>query len=165
MLPRIEQIRGVHPGYILERELRELRMTKKAFAASIGEYEQVIGEVTKRRRKINPVLSLKIDKALDTPQQGYFMLLQTYYDLTQAEKELNNNICPDLSKFRKILFWDTDFEQIDWIKNKRFVIKRIYNRGNKIEIEELIRFYGKEEVERVITETDKNRQDETKITL
>ena len=165
MLPRIEQIRGIHPGYILERELRELRMTKKAFAASIGEYEQVIGEVTKHRRRINPVLSLKIDKALDTPQQGYFMLLQTYYDLMQAEKEFNKDIHPDLSKFRKILFWDTDFDQIDWIKNKRFVIKRIYNRGNKGEIDELIRFYGKEEVERIITEIDKNRQDETKITL
>lgn len=152
MLPRIEQIRGVHPGYILERELSKRCITKKAFAASIGEYEQVIGEVTKRKRRINPVLSLKIDKALDTPQQGYFMLLQTYYDLTLAEKELNSNIHPDLSKFRKILFWDTDFDQIDWIKNKRFVIKRIYNRGNEVEIEELIRFYGKEEVERIIAE-------------
>lgn len=165
MLPRIEQIKGVHPGYILERKLRELRMTKKAFAASIGEYEQVIGEVTKRRRRINPALSLKIDKALDTPQQGYFMLLQTYYDLTLAEKELNSNIHPDLSKFRKILFWDTNFDQIDWIKNKRFIIKRIYSRGNKVEIEEIIRFYGKEEVERIIAEIDKNRQSETKITL
>jgi addiction module HigA family antidote len=157
MLPKIEQIRGVHPGYILERELRELRMTKKAFAASIGEYEQVIGEVTKRRRRINPILSLKIDKALNTPQQGYFMLLQTHYDLTQAEKELNKDIHPELFKFRKILFWDTDFDQIDWIKNKRFIIKRIYNRGNKLEIEELTRFYGKEEVERIIAETGKKR--------
>ena len=165
MLPYIEQIKGVHPGYILERELRELRMTKKAFASSIGEYEQVIGEVTKRRRRINPALSLKIDKALDTPQQGYFMLLQTYYDLTQAEKELNGNIHPELSKFRKILFWDADFNQIDWIKNKRFIIKRIYNRGNKEEIEELFRFYSKEEVELIIAEIDKNRQNETKVIL
>ena len=165
MLPKIEQIRGVHPGYILERELGELRMTKKAFAASIDEYEQVIGEITKRRRRINPVLSLKIDRALDTPQRGYFMLLQTYYDLTLAEKEFNRNIHPDLSKFRKILFWDTDFDQIDWIKNKRFVIKRTYNRGNKLEIEELVRFYGKDEVERIIAEIDKNRQGEKRIAL
>ena len=157
MLPEIEKIQGVHPGYILERELRELRMTKKAFATSIGEYEQVIGEVTKRRRRINPSLSLKIDKVLDTPQQGYFMLLQTYYDLTQAEKEFNKNISPDISKFRKILFWDTNFDQIDWIKNKKFIIKRIYNRGNKKEIEELIRFYGKNVVEPIIAERDKNR--------
>ena len=157
MLPKIEQIKGVHPGYILERELRERRLTKKAFAASIGEYEQVIGEVTKRRRRINPVLSLKIDKALDTPQLGYFMLLQTYYDLVLAEKELNSNIHPDLSKFRKILFWDTDFDRIDWIKNKRFVIERIYSRGNKEEIEELICFYGKKDVDRVIAEMNKKQ--------
>lgn len=150
MLPNIEKIKGVHPGYILERELRERRMTKKAFAASIGEYEQVIGEVTKRRRRINPVLSLKMDKALDTPQQGYFMLLQTYFDLAEAQKELNRNIHPDLSKFRKVIFWDTDFGQIDWIRNKRFVIERVYRRGNETEMDEIIHFYGKDEVDKVI---------------
>ena len=165
MLPKIEQIKGVHPGYILERELKELRLTKKAFAASIDEYEQIIGEVTKRKRKINPTLSLKIDRVLDTPQQGYFMLLQTYYDLDRAEKELTGNIHPDLSKFRKILFWDTDFDRIDWIKNKRFVIERIYNRGNMAEIEELIRFYGKEEMEQIIAVINRKQTDETKIIL
>lgn len=150
MLPKIEQIAGVHPGYILERELKDRRITKKAFADSIGEYEQVIGEITKRRRRVNPALSLKLDKALDTPQRGYFMLLQTYYDLEQAQKELNRDLHPDLSKFRKVIFWDTDFEQIDWNRNKRFVIERVYNRGNETEMAEIIRFYGKQEVDAVI---------------
>lgn len=153
MLPSIEQIKGVHPGYILERELRERHITKKAFASSIGEYEQVIGEVTKRRRRINPVLSLKMDKALDAPQEGYFMLLQTYFDLAEAQKELNRDLHPDLSKIRKVIFWDTDFELIDWIRNKRFVIERVYRRGNETEMEEMIRFYGKDEVDKVVEQT------------
>lgn len=155
MLPSIEQIKGVHPGYILERELRERHITKKAFAASIGEYEQVIGEITKRRRRINPVLSLKMDKVLDAPQQGYFMLLQTYFDLAEAQKELNHNLHPDLSKIRKVIFWDTDFELIDWIRNKRFVIERVYHRGSEAEMEEIIRFYGKVEVEKIV---EQNKQ-------
>ena len=111
MLPRIEHIQGVHPGYILERELKERGLTKKAFALSIDEFEQVIGEITKRRRRINPILSLKLDQALDTPEQGYFMLLQTYYDIAQAVKELNKDNHPDLSKLRKVLFWDTTFQK------------------------------------------------------
>ena len=165
MLPKIEQIRGLHPGYILERALKERHITKKAFAASIGEYGQVIGEITKRRRRMNPTLSLKIDQALDTPQEGYFMLLQTYYDIAQAEKKLNSNIHPEVPKFRKILFWDTDFDRIDWIKSKRFVIERIYTRGNKAENKEAVRFYEKEEVERIIAEIDKRRQGEKKTIL
>lgn len=174
MLPSIEQIKGVHPGYILERELRERRITKKAFAALIGEYEQVIGEVTKRRRRINPVLSLKMDKALEAPQQGYFMLLQTYFDLAEAQKELSRNIHPDLSKIRKVIFWDTDFALIDWIRNKRFVIERVYCRGNETEMEEIIRFYGKEEVDKVVEqskqitltrETNRKNKNENKIIL
>ena len=174
MLPSIEQIKGVHPGYILERELRERHITKKAFAASIGEYEQVIGEVTKRRRRINPLLSLKMDKELEAPQQGYFMLLQTYFDLAEAQKELNRNIHPDLSKIRKVIFWDTDFELIDWIRNKRFVIERVYCRGNETEMEEIIRFYGKEEVDKVVEqskqttltrETNRKNKNENKIIL
>ncbi|MFT4169416.1 MAG: hypothetical protein QM653_09900 [Dysgonomonas sp.] len=174
MLPSIEQIKGVHPGYILERELRERHITKKAFAALIGEYEQVIGEITKRRRRINPVLSLKMDKALEAPQQGYFMLLQTYFDLAEAQKELNRNIHPDLSKIRKVIFWDTDFDLIDWIRNKQFVIERVYHRGNETEMEEMIRFYGKDEVDKVVGQSKQitltreiNRKDsnENKIIL
>ncbi|MFT6127891.1 MAG: hypothetical protein ACJAVA_002388, partial [Flavobacteriaceae bacterium] len=37
----------------------------------------------------------------------------------------------------------TSFDKIDWNKNKRAVIKRILERGNKIEINEIISFYGK----------------------
>jgi hypothetical protein len=40
---------------------------------------------------------------------------------------------PDLSKFRKVLFWDTSIEKIDWEKQKRAVIERVFERGNQWE--------------------------------
>lgn len=49
-----------------------------------------------------------------------------------------------MSKLRSVVFWDTDMNSIDWEKNKLAVINRVFERGNKQEIEEIIRFYGKE---------------------
>ena len=53
---------------------------------------------------------------------------------------------PDLSIYRKILFWDTDFDKLDWNTNKRYIINRIFERGNEKEILETIRFYGKDTI-------------------
>lgn len=29
------------------------------------------------------------------------------------------------------LFWDTDFDKLDWNTNKRYIINRIFERGNE----------------------------------
>ncbi|CAN1518233.1 hypothetical protein MCETHM1_01005 [Flavobacteriaceae bacterium] len=50
---------------------------------------------------------------------------------------------------RKVTFWDTTFDRIDWKQNKVAVIKRIFSRGTEIEQEEITRFYGKKVVDRV----------------
>ncbi|GAA4329109.1 hypothetical protein GCM10023149_33550 [Mucilaginibacter gynuensis] len=60
----IEKYYGIHPGRVLERELTKRQLKKGPFAISIGEYPQVINEVTKARRGLSPLLSLKIDHAL-----------------------------------------------------------------------------------------------------
>ena len=46
----------------------------------------------------------------------------------------------------KRLFWDWDFDKIDWGKGYSSVISRVLERGNKTEWEELIHFYGKRQV-------------------
>lgn len=53
---------------------------------------------------------------------------------------------PDRTKFRPVLFWDVDPQKIDWHKNRSFVIQRVFERGEEQEIEEAIRFYGREEI-------------------
>jgi hypothetical protein len=41
------------------------------------------------------------------------MALQVHYE-KECEEKKQNTSRPDLSKIRKILFWDTSFDKIDW---------------------------------------------------
>ena len=56
---------------------------------------------------------------------------------------------PNLSKLRRVVFWDTNMDTIDWEKYKQAVIIRVFERGNAEEQEEIIRFYGKEIVDEI----------------
>lgn len=143
MNSNISIIKGIHPGLILERELKNRKIPKGTFANSINEFPQTIVSITKGKRRMNPALSLKIEHALGL-EEGYFMVLQAYCDIEQEKKRLSENLRPDLSKLRSVVFWDTDIKRIDWEKNKLAVINRIFERGNEQEIQEIIRFYGKE---------------------
>jgi len=44
------------------------------------------------------------------------------------------------------LFWEFDYDKIDWNKSYSTIIERILERGTKEEWDELISFYGKEKV-------------------
>jgi len=56
----------------------------------------------------------------------------------------------------ELIFWDTNFNKIDWNKNKKAVIKRILERGNETEINEIIRFYGKKIISKEIKSIKKS---------
>jgi antitoxin HigA-1 len=136
-------IKGIHPGIILERELKKRKLGKGQFANSIHEFPQTIASITKGKRRMNTALSLKIEKALNI-EEGYFMVLQAYSDIETLKKKQQKKHHPDLSKIRPVIFWDTEIEKIDWDRNKTAVIKRIFERGNDDEKMEIFRFYGKE---------------------
>lgn len=118
----IEKYKGIHPGLILERELKKRHLKKGPFAISLQEYPQILNEITKGRRGITPALSLKIDKALGL-EEGTMLVLQAHYEI--EKEKLNNKEHPDLSALWKILFWDTDINKIDWQKQSGAVIQRI----------------------------------------
>jgi plasmid maintenance system antidote protein VapI len=145
-----EKYIGIHPGLILDRELKKRHLKKRPFAISIGEYPQLINEVTKGRRGLTPSLSLKIDDALGL-QSGTLYLLQAHYDLEKSRKYSGQIETP---LFRKALFWDTNFSAIDWSKQYRAVIKRVFERGNEEEKLEALKFYGKEKVQEVTGNAD-----------
>ena len=50
----------------------------------------------------------------------------------------------------KALFWDVDYEKIDYDKKRVFVIGRVLNFGTLDEIREVFKRYGEEEVKRCI---------------
>ena len=141
-------IKGIHPGLILERELKKRHLHKGPFAISINEYPQTLGSITKGKRKMNTDLALKIENALGI-NEGFFMTLQVFYEIKEIKKRQSKSN-PDLTKLRRVLFWDTRMENIDWDEQKISVIKRVFERGNDIEKNEITRFYGQEAVNKAL---------------
>jgi len=151
----LEKYRGIHPGMILERELKKRNLKKGPFALSLHEYPQTLNEVTKGKRGMTPALSLKIDKALGL-EEGTMLILQAYYEIKKEKQKEESQEHPDLSIIRKILFWDTDINKIDWEKQYKYVIQRIFERGNNHEKKEILSFYGKDKVKAITGSTNIN---------
>jgi plasmid maintenance system antidote protein VapI len=149
----IEKYKGIHPGLILERELKKRNLKKGPFALSLHEYPQTLNGITKGQRGLTPALSLKIDKALGL-EEGTMLLLQTYYEIKREQQKDNFREAPDLSVIRKALFWDTDITKIDWTKQYRAVIQRVFERGNDDEKREILRFYGRDKIKAITGSTE-----------
>ncbi len=148
MKSNINIIRGIHPGIILEKELKQRKLGKSRFAISLHEFPQTLVSITKGKRRMNIPLSLKIEHALGF-EEGYFMTLQVYFDI-EEEKKKQNIAAPDLNKLRAVLFWDTKMDTINWQKQKKAVIRRVFERGNEKEKKEIMRFYGKDSVNEIV---------------
>lgn len=52
------------------------------------------------------------------------------------------------------MFWDTDIKYIDWERQYRAVIQRVFERGNENDKNEIIRFYGTEKVNQALQESN-----------
>jgi hypothetical protein len=98
---------------------------------------------------MNTPLAMRIEEALEM-EEGYFMTLQIYHEIREERKRRGEHYHPDISKLRKILFWDTQMEKIDWKEHKSVVIKRVFERGNEAERDEIVRFYGRASIELVL---------------
>jgi len=145
----ITLLKGIHPGIVLERELKKRKLPKRRIALTIGEYPQLLGDITKGKRRINPALSIRLGDALGI-DESFFAVLQAYYDIEQQKRKQALNDRPNLKLLRPVLFWDTDINSINWEKSKASVIRRTFERGNDQEIMEIIRFYGKKEVQSIL---------------
>ena len=143
----ISILKGLHPGILLERILKERKLGKGRFAMSVDEFPQTLVAIMKGKRKMNIPLSLKIEKMLGM-EEGFFMTLQLFHDIKLAK--YNPDYHPDLAKLRRVLFWDTTFEKINWDQYKVAVIRRVFERGTEEEKEEIKRFYGNDVVDEVL---------------
>src|SRR5690606_15120507 len=151
MKSEISILKGIHPGFVLERELKKRHLRKGKFALDIKEYPQTLTAITKGKRRMNTPLALKIEEALGI-EEGFFMVLQVFYDI-EEEKKKRDTDHPDLTKIRSILFWDTNIEKIEWERQKKTIIKRIFERGNEKEKDEITRFYGNDTVKKILNKT------------
>ena len=141
MNKRIEIYKGIAPGMIIGRELEKAGQSQRGFAASIGEHFQTINAVINGRRSLTIELSLKIEQALGY-EEGMLLTLQAYYDIAEFKNKLASESVKGVPAIRRSLFWDTDFDKIDWGRYRKGIIQRVLERGSKEEQREIARFYN-----------------------
>lgn len=144
MYPILKYIKGIHPGKIVERRLKKQKSNQRQLALAIDEHPQTLNAIINGKRSMNTSLALKIEEKLGF-EEGFLMTLQVHHDIKLAKRD--GSYKPNFSKLRQNTFWDTTFDKIDWKLMKRAVITRVLAYGTKEEQEEIIRFYGSEEVE------------------
>ena len=137
-------------GAVLDRIRAKEHLTQRELASRSEIPYQRINDFIANRRRISPENSLKLEKALGIEYQCFFYQLQTNYEIFLATSNLSEQSQPNKSKYRKVLFWDTDFDAVDWQHNSEWIIQRVFEYGNKSEIEETIRFYGKSKIAKVL---------------
>lgn len=148
MKNELDIIKGIHPGLYLDHKIREKHLKKGQLALAVNEYPQTLTTITKGKRDMNTALALKLEKVLDL-EEGTLMILQVYYDIKQEKKKLETET-PDLNKIRPVIFWDTNLHAIEWNRQSKSVIQRVFERGNDREKKEIIRFYGQEKIDQVL---------------
>lgn len=57
---------------------------------------------------------------------------------------------PTTPVFSKRIFWDVDFENMDYRARDKFIIERVFERGDVADIRECRRFYGDGRVSAVL---------------
>lgn len=146
----------VPAGKILEHILKKRNMSQKELADISNLYPQRIRDYIKGERKFTIRASISIERALGIDIEGFFFKIQTNHEIYAFVMDEERKTHPDLSQLSKGLFWDTRIEMINWLRNKEWVIQRAFEYGNEQEINEIIRFYGKETIKRILPEIQSN---------
>lgn len=137
----IENIKGMHPGALIKHELVKKKISQRQFASRIGEHWQILNAVINQKRGISLSTALKIEREFGF-DEGFLLVMQVYYDIEKDKQKTLSKTLDGFPNVRRILFWDTDFDSIDWAASKESVITRILERGNDAEKVEIARYYG-----------------------
>ena len=146
-----EKYRGISPGAVIGRELKKKGLRQNAFAAAVGIPPQTLNAIIKGSRKLTPEMALKIDYGFGF-EESTMAVLQAFYETRVAKQISGLAPHPNFPRLRRVLFWDTDFDKIDWLDQKTAVIHRVYERGNEEEKDEIERFYGRKEIDAALAE-------------
>lgn len=137
----IDILKGTPPGKIIEHDLAKKHISQITLAEKSGVSKQMINAIIAGRRDLSVELSLRIEKALDY-DEGFLLHLQTYYKIKKTKAQQSKEKYKSAPNLRKSLFWDTDFDSIDWDRYQKAVIHRVLERGTEAEKREIARFYS-----------------------
>lgn len=132
--------KGIPAHKVLAFTISQMGYTQAEFAKIIEIRPQILNAIIKGHRQIPLETCLKIDDALGFEKGAFaFIQLQNRID---AINEKNRPVYHGKPNIRKVVFWDCDFDNLDWSKYKEFIIKRVMEYGNSEEKNEIKNFYG-----------------------
>ena len=150
MYQRYSNMKGVPAGVILSRIMKEAGMSQNRLSSLSGVYPQHIYEIIKGKRKFTVGISLNIEKVLNISERGFFYLIQARYEVDKKNEEIELQQHPDIQIFDKSLFWDVDFDKLNWQNSYNWIIRRVFEYGTESEILEIINYYGKAKIKAVL---------------
>ena len=81
----------IHPGEILDEELKELDMSARKLAAKLGVPSNRLSQIISGKRDITADTALRLARYFGT-SPNFWMNLQTAYDLDLASQEAGDTI-------------------------------------------------------------------------
>lgn len=132
-------------GSVLKYVMAQRGVSGKQLSQATGILPQRISDYINNRRKITAEVSLQLEKALEIDRVGYFWYIQSNNELYKATNS-QPLPTPDLSKIKKYIFWDCNIEKLNWQHDRIKIIQRIIEYGDREAIEEISKFYGRDEI-------------------
>ena len=137
---RVDILKGTHPGRVIGYDIKKNHTSQHALAAGIGVSKPMINAIISGRRDLSGELALKIERELGY-EEGFLAQLQTLFDIEKVKREWSREQFKTVPNIRRNLFWDYDFDTLDWGKYQKAIIHRVLTRGSEEEQCEIARYY------------------------
>ena len=137
----IKAYKGIPPGKVIAQQIKKRQITQRGLAEYIDEHNQTLNAIIKGRRNMTVEMAVKLDNYFGF-ESGFLYMLQSSYDVEQHLKRIASKSVSGIPNIRRVLFWDIDFDKINWGLRKKFVISRVLERGSDEEVREIARFYN-----------------------
>ncbi len=86
-------------------------------------------------------MAIRLENALGLEEE-FLLTLQAYHDIVAYKIKQASSSVSGRPNIRRGLFWDTDFDTLDFGRYRNAVIQRILERGSDDDKAEIARFYG-----------------------
>ncbi len=137
---RIDILKGTHPGRVIEYDIKKSRISQHALATGVGVSKQMINAIISGRRDLSVELALRIECELGY-EEGFLAQLQSLFDIEKVKREWSKEQYKTAPNIRRNLFWDYNFDNMDWGRYRKAVIHRVLTRGSEEEQREIARYY------------------------
>lgn len=138
-MENIRKYINIPPGKLIAYQLVAKQMSQAELSRRICIAPQELNAILKGRRALPVELALRIEKELSF-EEGFLSYLQLLNNIERIKRK--SMPLREPPKIRRILFWDTDFDKINWEQSKDFVMKRVEQYGTISEIDTVRRYYG-----------------------